>query len=172
MTVTIVDHPLAQSILTMLRDRRTGQIEFRKGLVRLGGRLMGGYEVARSFPPVSEVEVETPLGARARGGVRLEVGGDVVIIQILRAAMPMVEGLLKVFPMARMGGVISARRREESHERGGSMDFQIEMNYVRIPRIGRETTVMIVDPPMLATGSTMLAAMRAIEERGGSRGGE
>ena len=158
MTVTVVDHPLAQSILTMLRDRRTGQIEFRKGLVRLG-RLMG-YEVARSFP-VSEVEVETPLGVKSRG-VRLEVG-DVVIIQILRAAMPMVEGLLKVFPMARMG-VISARRREESHERG-SMDFEVEMNYVRIPRLGRGTTVMIVDP-MLATGSTMLAAMRAIEERG------
>jgi len=161
MTITVIDHPLAQSIITMLRDKRTGQIEFRKGLVRLG-RLMG-YEVAKSFP-TRGVEVETPLGVRTRG-VTMDMG-DVVIIQILRAAMPMVEGLLKVFPMARMG-VISAKRREETHERG-SMEFEIEMNYVRIPRIQRDTTVMVVDP-MLATGSTMIAALNTVREKGEPR---
>jgi len=91
--VVVVDHPLAQDILTTLRDRNTRQIEFRKGLVRLG-RLIG-YEIIRSFETY-EVEVETPLGVKARG-VRVKDMDKVIIIQILRAAMPMVEGLLKAF---------------------------------------------------------------------------
>ncbi len=103
--VVVIDHPLAQAILTTLRDRNTKQIEFRKGLVRLG-RLMG-YEIVKSMD-IETVEVETPLGVKAKG-VRIRDLDHVVIIQVLRAAMPLVEGLVKIFANARMG-VVSARR--------------------------------------------------------------
>jgi uracil phosphoribosyltransferase len=107
MPVKIIDHPYAQHLLTRLRDKSTASVEFRKGLVRLG-RIVG-YELVKTFP-VRTVDVETPLGV-ARG---VEIVGldRVVIVEVLRAAMPFVEGLLKAFPQARLG-VVAARRREE-----------------------------------------------------------
>lgn len=66
--VKVVDHPYAQAILTILRDRRISQIEFRKGLVRLGRVI--GFEMVKELE-IEECEVETPLGVRTRG-VRLK----------------------------------------------------------------------------------------------------
>ncbi|MFP3239092.1 MAG: uracil phosphoribosyltransferase [Caldivirga sp.] len=160
--VVVVDHPLAQDILTTLRDRNTRQIEFRKGLVRLG-RLIG-YEIIRSFETY-EVEVETPLGVKARG-VRVKDMDKVIIVQILRAAMPMVEGLLKAFPAARIG-VISARRVEDTHV-PGSLEFQVDVGYYRIPEIHSDDTLIVVDP-MLATGSTILSALSIAYRHGKPR---
>jgi uracil phosphoribosyltransferase len=160
--VIIVDHPLAQAILTTLRDRNTKQIEFRKGLVRLG-RLIG-YEIIRSMD-IETVEVETPLGVKARG-VRIRDLDHVVIIQVLRAAMPLVEGLVKIFANARMG-VVSARRVEESHKLN-SLNFDIEITYVKVPRILNEDTLIIADP-MLATGSTITAVLKHVLEYGNPR---
>lgn len=121
MPVKIIDHVYAQHLLTRLRDKSTAGIEFRKGLVRLG-RIVG-YELVKTFP-VRAVEVETPLG-RATG---VEIVGldKVVIVQILRAAMPFVEGLLKAFPRAKLG-VVAARRKEE----GGVID--VDIFYSKIP---------------------------------------
>ena len=150
--LNVVDHPYAQMILTVLRDKNTGQIEFRKGLVRLG-RVMG-LEMVKEFK-TREVEVETPLGIKAKG---IEIMGfdKVVIITVLRAAMPLVEGLIKVFPAARQG-VISARRVEE---KGMSEDysFEVEISYVKLPKISEEDTIIIADP-MVATGSTIAKVM-------------
>lgn len=148
MPVKIIDHVYAQYLLTRLRDKSTGSLDFRKGLVRLG-RVVG-YELVKTFP-TRVVEVETPLG-RAEG---VEIVGldRVVIVQVLRAAMPLVEGLLKAFPQARLG-VVAARRREE----GGGVD--VEVFYSKIPKIAPEDVVIVADP-MLATGRTMV---RAIEE--------
>lgn len=148
MPVKIIDHVYAQHLLTKLRDRRTGSMEFRKGLVRLG-RIIG-YELAKTFP-TRYVEVETPL-AKAMG---IDVIGldRVVIIQVLRAAMPLVEGLIEAFPQARLG-VVAARRREE----GGVVD--VDVFYSKIPAIDVNDTVIVADP-MLATGITM---SRVIEE--------
>jgi uracil phosphoribosyltransferase len=152
MPVYLIDHPYAQHVLTKLRDRSTASLEFRKGLVRLG-RIMG-YEVARRFPK-REVAVRTPLG-EARGIV-LEDLDRVVIIEVLRAAMPLVEGLLKAFPEARIG-VIAARRREE----GGTVS--VDVYYVRIPDV--EGSVVLIADPMLATGVTMASAIREVLKRG------
>ncbi|MCG2880529.1 MAG: uracil phosphoribosyltransferase [Vulcanisaeta sp.] len=157
--VVVVDHPLAQAILTTLRDRNTRQIEFRKGLVRLG-RLIA-YEIVKSFD-VEPVEVETPLGVKARG-VRIKDLDHVVIVQVLRAAMPLVEGLVKIFANARMG-VVSARRVEESH-RPGSLNFEVEVSYVKVPRISNDDILIIADP-MLATGSTITTVLRHILKYG------
>ncbi len=156
--VHVIDHPYAQAILTTLRDRRTGQIDFRKGLVRLGRVI--GLEMVK-YLDGEVVEVETPLGVKAKGFVIKDMD-YVVIITVLRAAMPLVEGLVKIFPKARQG-VVSARRIEEGVTNGRS--FEIELNYIKIPRIKSEDTVIIADP-MLATGSTMLAIIPKILEYG------
>ncbi|MEM5826943.1 MAG: uracil phosphoribosyltransferase [Pyrobaculum sp.] len=148
MPVKIVDHVYAQYLLTKLRDKSTNGLEFRKGLVRLG-RIVG-YELVKSFP-TRYIEVETPLGRAL--GVDI-IGLDrVVIVQVLRAAMPFVEGLLKAFPQARLG-VVAARRKEDE---GG---VSVEVFYSKIPKVGPEDVVVVADP-MLATGRTMA---RAIEE--------
>ncbi len=158
--VKIVDHPLALAVLTKLRDRRTKQIEFRKGLVKLG-RLIG-YWITMDFEK-KEIEVETPLGVSAKG-VYLPEMNRIVIVQILRASMPFVEGLIKVFPNARMG-VVSARRVEE---KGMTPDkkFDIEIKYVKIPRINSDDILIVADP-MFATGSTAVATIdRVLKENG------
>ncbi|MFB6489784.1 MAG: uracil phosphoribosyltransferase [Thermoproteus sp. AZ2] len=152
MPITLIDHPYAQHILTRLRDAKTDSLEFRKGLVRLG-RIMG-YEIAKAFPK-RVVEVRTPLGV-ARGVV-LEGLDDVVIVEILRAAMPLVEGLLKAFPNAKIG-VIAARRREERGQIG------VDIYYVKLPEV--EGKVVIMADPMLATGSTLSAAIAEVLKRG------
>ena len=84
-----------------------------------------------------------------------------MIINILRAAFPFVEGLLKAFPHAKQG-VISARRKEEKGMKNDS--FDIEINYVKFPKITNEDVVIIADP-MLATGSTLLGVMKCITEK-------
>ncbi|MDT7888177.1 MAG: uracil phosphoribosyltransferase [Desulfurococcales archaeon] len=153
--VVVVDHPFARAILTTLRDRRTDQINFRKGLVRLG-RIIG-MEMTKHLD-TERVYVETPLGVTAEG-VRIPDMDYIVIVNILRAAMPMVEGLIKIFPSARQG-IVSARRVEEKGM-ASSYEFDVEIHYVKIPRIYERDTVIIVDP-MFATGSTMVAVVNRV----------
>jgi len=157
----VVTHPYAQAVLTQLRNKETGQIEFRKGLVRLGRVL--GLEIIREFP-VKEIYVETPLG-RAKG-VKIEGIDKVVIITVLRAAWPMTEGLIKIFPLARQG-IVSARRMEEEGMKEG-YKFDIEVAYVKVPKIDPDDTVIITDP-MLATGSTLSAILKTIVKYGKAR---
>lgn len=154
--VHIVGHPLAQAILTSLRDKNTGQIEFRKGMVKLG-RLIA-LRMIEDFDTKPR-KVITPLGVEYEG---MEIDGinDIVIIQVLRASMPLVEGLIKILPSARMG-VISARRVEEkgmSSER----EFDIEIKYVKIPKITERDNLIIADP-MFATGSTIISVIKHLE---------
>jgi len=156
--VYVLDHPYAQMVLTRLRDKSTGQIEFRKGLVKLG-RLIG-FEIARHLP-VSRKFVTTPLEVEAEG-VEIPDIDNIVLITVLRAAMPLAEGLLKIFPTARQG-VVSARRVEETYT--GGMDFEIELTYLRIPRLNGSEIVIIADP-MLATGSTMLKVVEEVYKVG------
>lgn len=157
--VYIVDHPFAKAILTTLRDKRTGQIEFRKSLVRLGRIL--GIEIVR-FLDVEKIEVETPLNVIAEG-IRIPDMDKVIIISVLRAAMPMTEGLIKIFPNARQG-VVSARRVEE---KGMNPDysFEIEITYHKIPEIREDNIVIIVDP-MFATGSTIVTVLEHVLRKG------
>ncbi len=160
--VTVIDHPVAQELLTRLRDASTGMDVFR-GCLRDLGTIMG-YEIARSMN-VEEVSVRTPLGAVAKG-VRVTEAERVVLVQVLRAAVPLAEGMLKVFPRARLG-VVSARRVENSHE-PGSLEFEVEVNYARVPGISSNETLILADPA-LATGSTVLSALNAALESGRPR---
>lgn len=156
MPVSLIDHPYAHHVLTRLRDVSTQSLEFRKGLVKLG-RIMG-YEIARTFPK-REVEARTPLGVAK--GILLEDLDKVVIVEVLRAAMPLVEGLLKAFPEAKIG-VVAAKRREE-----GEGEIDVDIYYVRLPEV--EGKVVIAADPMLATGVTMKAVLGEVLKRGRPR---
>ncbi len=148
----LITHSLAKDTLSRLRDVDTAQVAFRKGLVKLGR--ICGYEIIDGAMETEYVSVQTPLAETT--GERVTGMDDVVIINVLRAATPFVEGLLKAFPRAKQG-VISAGRDEEA-----GMDdegaFPITIDYVKLPTITETDTVIVADP-MLATGSTMCAVL-------------
>jgi uracil phosphoribosyltransferase len=150
--VTVVDHPMVMEQLTLTRDRRTSQVAFRKAIYRLGRSM--AYEFLRTME-TQDIPVDSPLG-RAKGR-RVKGKDKIVIILVLRAAIPFVEGMYKNFPMARTG-VISAWR-------GGAPEFPIEVNYAKIPQIRRDDVVIIADP-MLATGHTLLEVARRVAKQG------
>ena len=156
---SVITHALARDTLSQLRDVETEQVAFRKGLVRLGR--ICGYEIIDGRMDTEYVAIETPLTDTM--GDRLTGMEDVVIVNVLRAATPFVEGLLKAFPRARQG-VISASRDEEA---GQSADgsFPIAIDYVKLPDIDADDLVIVADP-MLATGSTMAAVLEAVREAG------
>jgi len=149
--VIVMDHPMVMEQLGLVRDKRTNQVAFRKAIYRLG-RFMA-YEFLRTMDK-QELQVETPLGPSR--GWRIKGNDKIVIILVLRAAIPFVEGMYKNFPMARTG-VISAWR-------GKAPDFPIEVSYAKIPKISKDDVVVIADP-MLATGHTLReVATRVIKE--------
>jgi len=154
---SLVTHALAKDELSRLRDKETEQVEFRKGLVRLGH--LCGYEIIDGRMETEYVEIETPLTTTM--GERVTGLDDVVIVNVLRAATPFVEGLLKAFPRVRQG-VISASR-DESAGMNEDGEFPISVDYVKLPDIKADDTVIVADP-MLATGSTMSAVLDHITD--------
>ena len=151
----LITHALAKDTLSRLRDVETEQVAFRKGLVKLGR--ICGYEIIDGAMETEYVPVETPLAETT--GERVKGVDDVVIINVLRAATPFVEGLLKAFPRAKQG-VISAGR-DEAAGMNADGEFPITIDYVKLPAI-RETDTVIVADPMLATGSTMCTVLEHI----------
>jgi len=155
----VVTHALAKHTLSDLRSVATEQVEFRKGLVKLGR--ICGYEIIDGMMQTEFVSITTPLadttGERVRGLDR------VVVVNVLRAATPFVEGLLKAFPRAKQG-VVSASRNEAAGM-DDSGEFPISMDYVKLPELGPEDTVIVADP-MLATGSTMISVLEAVLDQG------
>jgi len=154
----VINRKYAQAILTNLRNKNISQIEFRKGLVRLGRIL--GLEIAEDYD-YEEVEVETPLGVVVRG-VRMKDLDNTIIVTVLRAAWPLTEGLIKIFYNAKQG-VIAARRVEEKGMK--NYDFEVEVSYVKLPKITSDNIVIISDV-MVATGSTLLRVIDKVRERG------
>jgi uracil phosphoribosyltransferase len=158
MSLRVLDRPFARHILAKLRAKDTDQVNFRKNLVRLG-RIIG-YEIADSLD-YTEVIVHTPISV-ARGVVIRDLD-HVVIVNVLRAATPLVEGLLKAFPNARQG-VVVAKRRERVYD-SPPTDMEVDVYYARIPEIGSDDIVIVADP-MLATGSTIIRVLGLVFERG------
>ena len=146
------DSPFIMEILTELRDEKTGPIAFRKGLVKLG-RYMA-YELTKTME-VEKVPVKTPL--EETEGVLIKDRRNVVIITVLRAAIPLMEGLIKVLEHARVG-IVSASR-------GKAPKFEIEMKYVKVPQVREEDTVIVADP-MIATGSTLIKVLSEVKRYG------
>jgi uracil phosphoribosyltransferase len=148
----LITHALAKDTLSRIRDVETEQVAFRKGLVKLGR--ICGYEIIDGAMDTEYVAIETPMAETT--GERVKGLDDVVIINVLRAATPFVEGLLKAFPRAKQGVISAGRDEEAGMDEDG--EFPITIDYVKLPEI-RETDTVIVADPMLATGSTMCAVL-------------
>jgi uracil phosphoribosyltransferase len=153
--VTVVANPLAQDCLTDLRSVETDDAAFRGRLNDLG-RVCGVALADRL--PAETVDVTTPLAETTGTRVRSE---DVALVSVLRAATPFVAGLVESLPRARQG-VLSASRDESRRLEDGS--FPVEVEYVKLPDVDGDTVV--VADPMLATGSTMVAALEAVAAAG------
>jgi uracil phosphoribosyltransferase len=154
--VSVISHALAQEVLTDLRRAETTDTEFRTGLARLGQ--ICGYELLDSRFDTRSEEVQTPLAAAT--GTKITGRDTVVLVNVLRAATPFVEGLLQAFPAARQG-VISASRNESAGMEDGA--FPVAVEYVKLPDIESTDTVVVADP-MLATGSTMVEVLGKVTE--------
>jgi len=153
----VITHSLAKHTLSRLRDVETEQVGFRKGLVKLGR--ISGYEIIDGAMETEFTSLDTPLTETT--GERVKGLDDVVIINVLRAATPFVEGLLKAFPRAKQG-VISAGRDEEAGMNDAG-EFPITIDYVKLPEVSEDDTVIVADP-MLATGSTMCTVLDHVTE--------
>ncbi len=147
MSVTVVDHPLAEHLLTSLRDRTTPPPVFRTLAKRLALAL--ALEALRDLP-TTQVAVETPL-ERTTGRVL----GDLVAVPILRAGLGMLEAVTELLPEVAVG-YIGLERDEAS--------LQPQSYYRKLPPVdGRH--VLVLDP-MLATGGSGSAACDAVKEAG------
>ena len=141
--VHVIDHPMVQHKLAILRDKETSCKQFRE-LVREVA-LFEGYEATRDFP-LRDVEVDTPV---ARATCRMIEGKKVAVIPILRAGLGMVEGLLDLIPAARVGHIGLYR---------DPMTHEPHTYYCKFPADIDQRTCLVVDP-MLATGGSIVAAV-------------
>lgn len=148
--LTVVDHPLVQHKLSILRDKSTGTKQFRELVTELA--IFEGYEAMRDFP-LEDVEVETPLEKTTCKRIS---GKKVAIIPILRAGLGMVDGILTLVPSARVGHV-GMYRDPETH-----IPHQY---YCKFPPDVKNRTCLVVDP-MLATGGSLTAAIQFLREAG------
>ncbi|MCL6454662.1 MAG: uracil phosphoribosyltransferase [Alicyclobacillus sp.] len=148
--VHVLDHPLIQHKLTHIRDKHTGTKEFRS-LVQEVAMLMA-YEITRDLPLV-DVEIETPV-APAR--TRVIEGKTLALVAVLRAGLGMLDGILAMIPNAKVGHVGLYRDPDT---------LQPVEYYCKLPPHMEVRDVIVVDP-MLATGGSAVAAIRAVKERG------
>ncbi|MCC5895917.1 MAG: uracil phosphoribosyltransferase [Alkalibacterium sp.] len=146
----VIDHPLIQHKLTIIRDKNTGTKYFRE-VVNEIARLLA-YEVSREMP-LEDVEIETPLVTSTQKRL---AGKKVVIVPILRAGLGMVDGMLDLIPAAKVGHVGMYR----DHETMEPVEY-----FIKMPSDLPERELLVVDP-MLATGGSAVAAIDALKKRG------
>jgi uracil phosphoribosyltransferase len=150
--VTVVDHPLVQHKLTLMRDKTTATKGFRQLLREIATLLC--YEVTRDLP-LDPVDIETPLVPMRS---RKLSGKKLVFAPILRAGMGLLEGMLDLVPSARVAHIGLYRDPESL--------VAVEY-YFKAPTVLAERLVIAVDP-MLATGNTAVAAIDRLKEHGAS----
>ncbi len=149
MQTRIIDHPLAASRLSIMRDERTDNAGFRAALADLGTMLI--YEASRDLE-VEKFPLTTPVATTA--GTRLQ--DPPIIVPVIRAGLGMVDPALSMIPDAQVG-FIGLARNEETHEPVPYLEA--------LPHDLTGRTVFVVDP-MLATGGSLLHAIRLLADRG------
>ena len=149
-TVHVLDHPLIQHKLAILRNKETGVKEFRELIGEIAGLMC--YEATRNLP-TEEVEVETPV---AVAKCRVLAGKKLAIVPILRAGLGMVDNMIALIPSAKIGHV-GLYRDPETHQ-------PVEY-YCKLPEDIANRQVFVVDP-MLATGGSAIAAIEFLKKRG------
>ena len=148
--VFVFDHPLIQHKVSLLRDKNTNTKEFRELVSEIS--MLMAYEVTRDMP-LKEVDIETPVGI-AR--TKVISGKKLGIVPILRAGLGMVDGMLNLLPMAKVGH-IGLFRDPETLE-------PVEY-YCKLPVDVTERDIVVLDP-MLATGGSASAAIKFLKEKG------
>ena len=149
-TVHVLEHPLIQHKLAILRNEETGVKEFRELVSEIAGLMC--YEATRNLP-TEEVEVQTPV---AVAKCRMLAGKKLAIVPILRAGLGMVDSMVDLIPSAKIGH-IGLYRDPETHE-------PVEY-YCKLPDDIENRVVFVVDP-MLATGGSAVAAIDFLKKHG------
>ena len=150
MSVTVIDHPLVQHKLTLIRRKETGTGQFRV-LVREISMLLA-YEVTRDMP-LTKIHIETPIGPM--NAPFLE-GKKIAVVSILRAGNAILEGMLELIPSARVGHIGLYREPKT---------LQAVEYYLKLPEDLPNRDVLLVDP-MLATGNSAVAALNRLKDAG------
>ncbi len=148
--VHVLDHPLIQHKLAILRNENTGVKEFRELVSEIAGLMC--YEATRNLP-TEEVEVKTPV---AVAKCRMLSGKKLAIVPILRAGLGMVDSMVDLIPSAKVGHV-GLYRDPETHQ-------PVEY-YCKLPEDIESRVVFVVDP-MLATGGSAVAAIDFLKAKG------
>ena len=148
--VVIMDHPLIQHKIGYIRRKDTGTKDFRQTISEIAQLIC--YEATRDLE-LSEVEIETPI---CKTTVKELKGKKLAIVPILRAGLGMVDGMLELIPVAKVGH-IGLYRDPETHE-------PVEY-YCKLPADCAEREVFVVDP-MLATGGSSVAAIQMLKDKG------
>ena len=149
MSLHIIEHPLVQHKLSILRQKDTSTLKFRELLQEIS--MLMGYEITRDFPLEYE-EIETPLQVMNAPKI---VGKKVVIVPILRAGLGMVDGLLKLIPSARIGHIGLYRDENTCNP---------VFYYYKMPN-NKDRLVILTDP-MLATGGSACDAIARLKNDG------
>ena len=148
----VIDHPLIQHKLTMIREKNCGTKVFREVVNEIA--MLMAYELSRDMP-LEDVVIETPMGKSTQKTLS---GKRVAIIPILRAGIGMVDGILELIPAAKVGHV-GLYRDEET--------LQPHEYFVKLPEDIASRQLFVVDP-MLATGGSAIMAIDSLKERGAS----
>ncbi len=148
--ILVMDHPLIQHKLSIIRNIETGSKEFRELISEIANLIC--YEATRDLP-LEEIEVTTPICVTK---TKVLAGKKLAVVPILRAGLGMVEGMLALVPSARVGH-IGLYRDPES--------LQPVEYYCKLPSDIDEREVFVVDP-MLATGGSAIDAITQIKKRG------
>ena len=149
--VTIMDHPLIQHKIGLIRRKETGTKDFRQAISEIA--MLICYEATRDLK-LSDVEIETPI---CKTTVKELSGKKLAVVPILRAGLGMVDGMLSLIPAAKVGHIGLYRDPET---------LKPVEYYCKLPADCAEREVFVVDP-MLATGGSSVAAIRMLKEKGG-----
>jgi uracil phosphoribosyltransferase len=148
--VTLIDHPLIQHKLTIMKDKNTGSKDFRELLEEIS--MLMGYEVTRNFQ-LEDVEIETPI---CKTIAKMLTGKKVAIVPILRAGLGMVDGMLRLIPAAKVGHIGLYRDPET---------LKPVEYYSKLPTDIEEREIIVTDP-MLATGGSATDAIHLLKQKG------
>ena len=149
-TLHVIDHPLITHKLTIMRRKETGSKDFRELLNEIA--MLMGYEITRDLP-LEDIEIETPVSKMIAKTIS---GKKLAIVPILRAGLGMVDGLLSLVPVAKVGH-IGLYRDPATHK-------PVEY-YCKLPADSEERITIVVDP-MLATGGSSSDALTMLKAKG------
>ena len=148
--VNVIDLPLIQHKLTLMRCKETGTKDFRELLEEIA--MLMAYEITRDFP-LKEIDIETPV---AKCKAKVLAGKKVGVVPILRAGLGMLNGVVNMIPAARVGHVGMYR---------DPKTLKPVEYYCKLPGDVEERTLIVVDP-MLATGGSSAAALDLLKQKG------